>query len=181
MLKLSLPATLLTLAALAAVTFGPLAHPAPAEAANCNAAGKNIKKKNVKRAKRSMICLVNNFRAKRGKRPLKRDGRLSEAAGKHSRHMERVGVLGHSGIGDGDPSSRARRAGLRCSGCVAENVAYHTGNVSPKDLFKMWKGSAPHAQTMRSGGYKATGIGISVGPRLGVAITQMFAAAKPRK
>lgn len=182
MMKLSLPAMLLTLALMATVAFGPLANPATAEAANCKAAGKTIKKKkHVKRAKRSMICLVNRYRDKRGERPLRRDSRLTEAAGKHARHMERVGMIGHSGIGDGDPSTRARKAGLSCSGCVAENVAYHTGSVSAKDLFKMWKGSAPHAQTMRSGSYKATGVGISIGPRLGVAITQMFAVPKPRK
>lgn len=182
MVKLRLPAALLAIAAVAALLLGSSAVPATAEAAHCKAkgAGKTITKKRIKRAKRSMICLVNRMRAKNGVRPVKRDRRLTRAAGKHTRHMQRVGILGHSGIGDGDPSSRARKAGLSCSGCVAENVAYHTGKVTPKTLFKMLKGSPAHAATMRSKRYRSIGIGIAIGPRLGVAVTQMFSTAKAR-
>jgi uncharacterized protein YkwD len=157
----------------------PASAAAPAKATVCRGASEPITAETIDSAERSLLCLVNVYRAASGADVLTEDRRLARAARKHSEFMEAKGQLAHEGIGDGTPTSRAEDAGFACGGieCVGENVAQSTApSVSPNDLFEAWRNSTTgHDQNMLDGAYVTAGMGLAVGPNLGVTGTQSFA------
>jgi uncharacterized protein YkwD len=151
---------------------------APAKATVCRGAGEPITAETIPTAERSLLCLVNVYRAANDVDLLTEDTHLGKAARKHSEFMESKGQLAHENIGDGTPTSRAERAGFDCGDfdCVGENVAQSSfPTVSPSDLFELWRNSPGHNANMLSGRYVTAGMGLATGPKLGVSGTQNFA------
>lgn len=77
---------------------------------------------------------INQERRQRGLDPLRFDARLDRAAEDHTRHMARTGRYGHSGIGDGTPTERVRRAGF---GGYSNEVLGHS-YITPSDMVLAW-------------------------------------------
>jgi uncharacterized protein YkwD len=95
-------------------------------------------------AERDALKEINQERRQRGLDPLRFDRRLDRAAERHTKHMARTGRYGHSGIGDGTPTERVRRAGF--SGYSNEVLAhsYTTAEV----VVQAWMGSREHRQML---------------------------------
>jgi uncharacterized protein YkwD len=107
----------------------------------------------------ALIALHNNTRAAHGLGPMMIDASLQAAARAHARHMAAVGRMGHHGIGDGTPASRARAAGYR-SPAVGENVA--AGQVDPPAAMRGWMGSPGHRANIL-GFYSDFGVAVARG------------------
>lgn len=70
------------------------------------------------------------------------DARLCVAAQQHADHMAAIGVLGHMDIGDGDPWTRIRAAGVVFR-AASENIA--RGQTSAAEAVDDWLSDPPHA------------------------------------
>lgn len=100
--------------------------------------------------------------------PLAPNEALNTAAANHSRHMLAVDRFAHSGIGDGDPGSRATSAGYSWTS-VGENISWRgtTGTVNQlamieQQYFGLFESSGHRANTFRSS-YSEAGLGAEVG------------------
>ena len=106
---------------------------------------------------KEMVRIENEYRIMLGLKALRIDDRLTKAAHKHSEFMHSTHQFAHSGIGDGDPSSRGRAEGY--SGPIGENIA-GTIPYDPKNAFNLWYWSHGHNLNML-GLYETIGGGIA--------------------
>jgi uncharacterized protein YkwD len=114
-----------------------------------------------------VLTIVNKRRAEAGCTALKPNAKLTRAARKHSRHMERTGEFGHSGIGDGDMQSRVEAQGYAWSR-LGENIAW--GYPSARAVMRGWMNSPGHKANILNCSFRQIGIG-----RVGTYWTQNFA------
>lgn len=164
-----------------AVTVMLLLAPTGASAATTGTACENanvaVTASNVPDAERTLLCIVNVYRAGKGVPVLTGDPHLFAAARGHSQYMESTDTFGHEGIGDGTPTSRAKAAGFVCDGdCVGENIAFSGfPGTTPEDLFEVWQASAGHNANMLDPDYVTAGMGFAIGPNHATTGTQSFA------
>ena len=118
------------IAALAALSVGPVAHPAPVQAGTAA----NMESK--------ILGWINDARENRGLRPLKIGDKLRNLAGDRASTLARTGDLEHPD----------------CLGCLLENrdipfdscgevIAYTTwpwGHEAARSIFEGWRGSTTH-------------------------------------
>jgi uncharacterized protein YkwD len=117
-------------------------------------------------AAKTMTCLVNAERAKRGLRPVSRDADLGQAARKHARDMVRRGYFSHVSPGGSTLGDRLRSAGYgRGRGWRAgEALGWGTGSLAtPNALVDEWLDSPPHRHILLDAGYRELGVGIAPG------------------
>lgn len=158
--------------ALATAAVALIATPATANAQSCRGQDVAITSATEADAERSLLCLVNVHRAAAGLAALTHDAALRQAARGHSRYMQDTGLFGHEGIGDGTHQSRAEAAGYPYG--VGENIARtNFPGYTPREMFAIWRDSAPHNENMLGTGYETAGMGLVTGP-YGVVGTQMF-------
>lgn len=139
-------------------------------------------KQGRKRARRSLLCLLNYERTRRGLRPVRSDRRLTRAAFGHSRRMVRLRFFAHVGPGSLSLSGRLRRARYlpaRGGGWfVGENIAFGRGRSgSPLGVHRAWMHSTPHRLDMLHPRFRQVGFGIYRGApygRRGVTYTADF-------
>ncbi len=139
-------------------------------------------KRGRKRARRSLLCLLNYERTRRGLRPVRSDRRLTRAAFGHSRRMVRLRFFAHVGPGSLSLSGRLRRARyLPARGgrwFVGENIAFGRGRSgSPLGVHRAWMHSTPHRLDMLHPRFRQVGFGIYRGApygRRGVTYTADF-------
>lgn len=105
----------------------------------------------------ALLVAHNAARSARGLHPLTMDPRLTVAAQGHADHMAEIGVLAHSGIGDGNPWTRIRSAGFAYRS-AGENVAL--GYPDAEHVVSAWLADPPHAANVL-GDYLAVGFGRS--------------------
>jgi uncharacterized protein YkwD len=157
--------TLLVLTATAALML------APAAAQACKGTGAAPKKLNIKQARATVACLVNERRRARGLRPLRVHVRLGRAAQRHSKSMDVRNFFSHYGPGGSSPDSRIRSAGYMSGASswgVGENIQWgRGGRGSPKAAVRAWMKSPSHRALMLSRSYKHIGIGLVVGSPTG--------------
>lgn len=105
----------------------------------------------------ALLAAHNLARSARNLCLLALDPRLGTAAQGHAEYMARVGVLAHSGIGDGDPSSRVRASGFdfQSSG---ENIAM--GYPNARAVVAAWLADTAHSANVL-GDYTKVGFGHS--------------------
>lgn len=97
---------------------------------------------------RSMSCLVNYARAKRGLRKLGSSPKLSQAARMKLEQIERCGVFDHAPCG-GSPTAVADRVGY--PGSFGENLYIgETTAGSAREALTEWLASPPHRRNMFS-------------------------------
>ncbi len=134
-------------AALLALTIGPLADPAPARAGVAATMESKI------------LTWINDERSRRGIPALKLKNGLVDLAGDRAAKMAETGELKHAKC----LSCKLRNRGISYDTC-AENVAYTTwpwGDEAARSIFNGWKGSSTHWSILMSRSYTHIGIGVA--------------------
>jgi uncharacterized protein YkwD len=131
---------------------------------SANAVPAKVTKRTVIRA---TLCVLNAQRERHGLKPLKLNRRLSRAARRHARDMQRRNYFAHDSLGGGSFVDRIRRTGyLRGarSWWVGENLAWGTHDRSaPRAITRMWMRSPGHRANILSPSFTEVGIGLALG------------------
>ncbi len=106
---------------------------------------------------KTMIEETNNFRRREGRRPLKVNAELTEAAQKHAAHMARKENMSHDGFSFFIKSSGYSYTRL------AENVASFSGSFSAVDVVHGWMKSSGHRRNLLDRRLVDFGIGMAQG------------------
>ena len=105
----------------------------------------------------TIIDETNKFRQQQGRKPVKVNAKLTEAAQKHADHMARTGKMSHIGF-----TPYIQSTGYRYN-FVAENVADFTGNLSGVDIVNGWKRSPGHRKNLMDPRAEEIGIAMARG------------------
>ncbi len=119
----------------------------------------------------TVVVAVNEYRAKRGLRPLKENPILAREAKIHSLDMEKKHIpFGHLYFG-----TRIKHIYGKIKHCNggSENVAWFPPNKSPRDVVALWLTSSGHRRNIL-GHYNLTGVGIVRDKRGWLYYTQIF-------
>ncbi len=108
------------------------------------------------------LAVVNRLRAERGRPAVARDRRLDAAAQAHAEDMLARSYYAHRGPDGRSPQARARAAGYRRQGAIAENIA--KGLFTPAEAVDRWMDSSGHRQNILLRRAVAAGLGVAVGP-----------------
>jgi uncharacterized protein YkwD len=115
---------------------------------------------------KSVLCLLNSERTKRGLRGLKRNPALDVAARWQSRDMIAHGYFDHQRPGGPNFVERIRRTGyLKGAGRweLGENIAWGEGPRStPRSIVSGWMKSKHHRENILDVSYRAIGIGVAL-------------------
>jgi uncharacterized protein YkwD len=154
------------LLALIAMT-GVLALPSPAAAARCKHTGARPGDASQRALRMATRCLLNKKRRSHGLLRLRGNGRLHNAAGRHTVDMARRHYFSHTSISGASFLDRIRHTGyLRRARrwSVGENIAWGTGALStPRAIVRAWMRSPGHRANILSPRFREIGIGISFG------------------
>ena len=120
---------------------------------------------------RLILHLINKEREKADLEPLKPDHRLNRAARTHSLNMAKQKQMAHELDGKG-PADRMKDVGYRLR-TYGENCG--VGSRTPAQAVQMWLNSPPHKESILTGQFVETGIGIATGQRGQKFYTQLFA------
>lgn len=160
---------LATLAAAAFAALATTAAPAHAGVTACSSSTATAEPTaaNVAQVERTVLCLVNRERTRRGLKRLKASTKLAQAADGHSRDMVRRGYFDHVSPGGGTMTDRIKATGWfkGANGYgYAENIAWGGGYLaSPKNIVKSWMNSSGHRHNILNGRYTELGVGVAVG------------------
>lgn len=121
-------------------------------------------------SERSMVSLVNTFRARRGCGAVHWDSRLAAAAGRHSADMARRDYFDHASPDGETPWDRARAAGYPNAG--GENIA--AGSATFDATLQQWIKSPGHRANLLNCKFVAMGVGEAEGGPMAHYWTQMF-------
>ena len=112
----------------------------------------------------SAVCLLNDERTDRGLRPLHVNGRLSAAAGQHTRDMVRRRYFSHTSRSGSDMGDRIRSQGYLSgarSWMLGENLAWGSGGRStPRSIVNAWMDSPGHRRNILTARFREIGIGV---------------------
>ena len=155
-----------------AAVLVPAAAPAPAAAACANRDAHPV---DVKRAvvKKATLCLLNQRRAKHGKRKLTPNRQLAKAARRHARDMAAKNYFSHDSLGGIDFVDRILKADYVDKGdgwTLGENLAWGSHELAtPRSIVKAWMKSPGHRANILNGKFREIGIGVVRGaPEAGV-------------
>lgn len=115
---------------------------------------------------RSLLCLINVYRADNGRGPLTSDGALALAAGRHSFDMVDRGFFDHDAPAPapygGSPEARAQAAGYPAGTVsIGENLAAEAPEGTAFSLFEQWRTSTTgHNENMLESKWVTAGVGI---------------------
>ena len=160
------------LAPLAAATIATLAvaaTPAHAGVSACSSSTATAEpaKANVAQVERTVLCLVNRERTRRGLKRLRASAKLAKAAEGHSRDMVRRSYFDHVSPGGGTMTERIKQTGWfkGANGFgYAENIAWGSGHLaSPKSIVQSWMESTGHRHNILNGRYTELGVGVALG------------------
>lgn len=112
----------------------------------------------------SILCLINQERARSGLSLLLVDPQLQQAAQAHSEQMVREDYFAHTSPSGETVSQRLQAAGYipeNAGYLVGENVAWGTlGLATPEAIVEAWVASPPHLANILEAGFRDTGIGV---------------------
>jgi uncharacterized protein YkwD len=114
---------------------------------------------------KSVLCLLNSERARRGLRALRRNPALDEAARWQSRDMIAHGYFDHQRPGGPNFVERIRRTGyLRDAAkwALGENIAWGEGPLSTRSIVSGWMKSKHHRENILDVSYRAIGVGVAL-------------------
>lgn len=145
----------------------PMPAPALAQAAGCPGSDRGPRDISSRTAAKTVICLVNKARARRGIGRVGSQKNLAAAARRHSEVMQRTDCFDHRCPGEPDLVGRVSKAKYIPCGCrwgVAENIAWGPGGKgSPRKIFKAWMNSSSHKARILDGSYHHVGVGVRWG------------------
>jgi uncharacterized protein YkwD len=136
-----------TLAALLALSIGPLANPRPALAGTASTMESKI------------LSWINAARDNKRLAPLRLRAGLVDLAGDRAAKMASTGDMEHAGC----LSCKLRNRGISFNTC-AEVIAYTTypwGDQAAWSIFSGWKGSSMHWGILMSSRYSHIGLGVA--------------------
>ncbi|MBV7378872.1 CAP domain-containing protein [Maritimibacter dapengensis] len=102
---------------------------------------------------------VNEQRRNSGRKALRRNARLDQAAQRHACWIGLGGDFGHTGAGGSKPSERISATGYRSS-LTSENIAM--GQRSARQVVSEWMGSRQHRDNLLRNGIQDYGVGVAL-------------------
>lgn len=110
----------------------------------------------------TILCLLNEERARHGLRPLRQNAILEAASQRHSEDMVRRHYFEHETPDGRSPGERMRSAGYSVCECyVGENLYWGAGrNAPPAEAVDGWMNSPGHRANVLSPDFTEVGIGI---------------------
>jgi uncharacterized protein YkwD len=145
--------------------------PGSASASRCKGAYLNPASASAGSIEQATRCLVNAARRRRGRRPLRRNRRLSLAATRHARDMALNNYFSHDSRDGSSFLDRIRRVhylphyGAWSAG---ENLAWGSGDyATPKSIVRSWMHSPGHRANILDSSYREIGIGVVFGAPVG--------------
>jgi uncharacterized protein YkwD len=156
----------LALAVFAAVSFAPSAQARGAACVNYGDTQPSQLKK--REARKAILCLLNEQRAKHGLPAFNRNRKLQRASQKHSARMTGSGCFEHQCPGEGDLVARLGSVDYLLGGLVrwicAENIAWGTTTVgTPSAIMDAWMNSAGHRANILNRDLREVGVGFAKG------------------
>ncbi len=156
----------------AAFLLGALGAP-PAEAGKSKCRAKNALPESVSTAKaeRTVLCLLNKRRAKRGLPKLARQSALDHAAREHSSYMVSTGCFAHQCPGEASLLKRLVDAGYLGLGSLlgwgyGENIAWGSDDLgTPRMIVRAWMKSPGHRENILDRTFEQIGVGLVWGSR----------------
>jgi len=116
---------------------------------------------------KSVICVINKQRTRRGQRALRLNARLSEAARRHTVDMVKHSYFDHVSKSGADIVDRLTRTGYMRgarSWTVGENLAWGAGTRStPAQIVNAWMNSPGHRANILQRRFREIGIGVAFG------------------
>jgi uncharacterized protein YkwD len=120
----------------------------------------------------TVLCLLNNERARAGLLALSLNSPLNSAATSHSQDMVSNQFFAHNSPSGSTPVSRMTAIGYIVSGRswqVGENIAWGTGSYgTPGSIMVAWMNSPPHRENILNPSFRDVGVGIVAGNPSGV-------------
>jgi uncharacterized protein YkwD len=108
----------------------------------------------IAQAEQSLLDAINRAREIHHLRPLRRDGRLDDAARDHSDDMARHGYFAHTSL-----LSLVRLPGR----VIGENLAWSRRRIRARLIVAEWLSSPPHRANLLRAGFRRVGVGVAVG------------------
>ena len=135
------------IAALAAMTVGPVAHPAPVSAGTAA----NMESR--------ILGWINDARDNRGLRPLRVTDKLRNLAGDRAAQLARSGDLEHPGC----LSCLFNGRNIEWDHCgeVIAMTTWDWGHDAARSIFEAWRGSPPHWDLLMSRDFGRIGLGVA--------------------
>lgn len=147
--RLARPSMLLVafIAAVAALSVGPAAHPEPVHAGTAA----NMESK--------ILGWINDARDKRGLKPLRVTDKLQNLAGDRATTLAKSGDLEHPDC----LSCLLRNRDIEFDSCgeVIAMTTYDWGHDAARSIFESWRGSQYHWDLLMSRKYKRIGLGVA--------------------
>jgi uncharacterized protein YkwD len=131
--------------------------------AACPHAGAHAHEISLPELRKTMTCLVNRERAKRGRGRLKANKRLTTAAQGHNDVMLAEECFRHNCPGEPGLGHRVRKSGYlkgQRAWRFAENLGY---DKTPRQMMKSWLHSPFNRGNLLDGGFKDIGVGVGWG------------------
>jgi uncharacterized protein YkwD len=127
---------------------------------------------NLRAAEAAAVCLINEFRVKRGLRPLRPNPLLHRAASRHSHSMVRDHFFSHTGVDGSTADSRVRAAGyLRHEASyyyLGEDIGAASGDLAtPAAMIRGWLASPAHRYFIAHRSFRDIGLAIAPGSPFG--------------
>jgi uncharacterized protein YkwD len=161
--KIAFLASLALVAAVVLLLAGPLSG--AANASPCKRFGRDMPRHlSPRHARTAVRCLLNRKRENHGLRRLGKNGRLMEAAQRHTNYMEDHRCFAHECSGEPSVLSRLKKVnyivdGLR-SWAYGENIAYGPSHLgTPKAIVRAWMHSPEHRNIILNPDFRQIGIG----------------------
>jgi len=161
-------AGVLVLFTLALAAGGPMAPTAHAGTACGKYGDVNPTKLRLDQARRSIRCLLNRQRARRGIPRLESDRKLTRASQNHNEYMQQTDCFAHTCRGERDLSGRLGLVGYLVGGltrwAAGENIAWGgQDRGSPKAIVRAWMNSPGHRANILNSTFRDLGVGFSKG------------------
>lgn len=106
--------------------------------------------------------MINAYRARKGLKPLRLDGKLASAAKRHSSDLAKNDRISHKGSDGTDPWDRVKGTGFKAK-LAAENVG--AGQMSLPEVFKGWQESPNHNDNLLLPDATHMGIALVIAPQ----------------
>ena len=150
-------------AAIVAGVLSALSFSAPANAAGCHGAHLQPSSHNMGTIQHSVLCLLNQERAKHGLKALHSSKRLRGAAKHHSRAMVSDHFFDHTSPSGSTMVSRISSVGYRFR-MAGENIGWGSGYLAtPAAMVRGWMHSQGHRENILRRGFHEIGIGVVTG------------------
>jgi uncharacterized protein YkwD len=116
----------------------------------------------IERTRATILCLLNEERARHGLQPLKRNAILEAASQRHSEDMARRHFFAHKTPDGMSPDERINAAGYSVCECfVGENLYWGAGpNAPPAKAMQGWMDSPGHRANVLRPEFTEVGIGV---------------------